>query len=192
MIAFSSALALNHLLEQQGWARERLARHAGSRVELRTPPFPALKLLITESGLVSPTDDPCDLKVSINPVALPLLVTRSPQAFSHIAMEGPEGLAQTVKELLIELQWDAEEDLSHFIGDAPAHGIAQAGRDLYAWQKEALERLALNFSEYWSEEQPLVARRAGFESFARQVGELQSALDRLEARLQQTKAGPGK
>ncbi len=134
MIAFSAALGLNHLLEQQGWARERLARHAGSRIELGSPPLPPVRLLVTESGLVSPGEEPCDLKVSINPLALPLLAARSPKAFEYITTDGPQALADTVKTLLAELQWDFEEDLSRVIGDVPAHGLAQTGRDLYAWQ----------------------------------------------------------
>jgi len=190
MMAFSATLALNHLLEQQGWARERLARHAGSRVEVRSPPLRGLKLAITESGLLSPAEEPCDLKVSINPLALPLLAARSPKALDYIDTEGPQALADTVKLLLVELQWDYEEDLSRVIGDVPAHGLAQAGRDAYAWQKEALERLARNFSEYWTEEQPLLARRGDLEEFTRRLQELQAGLDRAEARLSK-KAGPG-
>ncbi len=38
------SLALNHLLEREPWARERLAPFAGRTVELRNPPFPALRL----------------------------------------------------------------------------------------------------------------------------------------------------
>ncbi len=189
MMAFSAALGVNHLLEQQGWARERLARHAGSRIELRSPPFPALRLLVTESGLVSPDEEPCDLKVTINPLALPLLAARSPKALQYITADGPQALSDTVKTLLTELQWDFEEDLSRLIGDAPAHGVAQAGRDVYAWQKEALERLARNFGEYWTEEQPLLARRSDVEQFARGLQELQAGLARAEARLSK-KAGP--
>ncbi len=189
MMAFSAALGLNHLLEQQGWARERLARHAGSRIELRSPPFPPLGLLVTESGLVAPAEQPGDLKVSINPLALPLLAARSSKTLEYIATEGPQALADTVKALLMELQWDFEEDLSRVIGDVPAHGLAQAGRRIHASQKEALGRLARNFGEYWTEEQPLLARRGDVEEFARRLQELQAGLARAEARLSK-KAGP--
>jgi ubiquinone biosynthesis protein UbiJ len=192
MIAVSVARALNHLLNQQGWARTRLARHAGSRIEFRTPPLPALRFAITEAGLVSPAgDQPGDLSVSISPIALPLLLTRSPQALAHIDMVGPEALAETVKGLLLELDWDLEEDLSRFIGDVAAHGVVQTGRDAYAWQRDSLERLARNFSEYWTEERPLLARRVDFENFARQLQDLQAELARVEGRLQNPKAGPG-
>ncbi len=190
MIAFSATLALNHLLEQQGWARERLARHAGSRIELRSPPLPEVKLLITESGLLSPAEEPCDLKVSINPLALPLLAARSAKALDYISTEGPQALAETVRSLVVELQWDFEEDLSRLIGDVPAHGLSQAGRNVYSWQKAAFERLARNFSEYWTEEQPLLARRGDLEQFTRGLQDLQVGLARAEARLSK-KAGSG-
>lgn len=191
MISASAALALNHLLNQQGWARERLALHAGSRIEFSTPPLPSVRLEIGETGLVSAADEqPGDLMVRINPVGLPLLAVRSKQALAFIDMVGPEELAGTVKSLFLELEWDFEEDLSRFVGDAPAHALVQAGRDTYAWQREALERLARNFSEYWTEEQPLLARRHDLEDFSRQLQEFQADLDRVERRLQNFETGP--
>lgn len=184
MISASAAMTLNHLLGQQGWARERLARHAGSRLEFKTPPMLPVRLEVAEAGLVSPApEQACDLVVTINPLALPLLLIRSPKALDYIDIVGPESLAETVKALLLELQWDFEEDLSRWVGDAAAHGIAQVGREAYAWQRDAGERLARNFSEYWTEERPLVARRADFEHFKNQLQEFDAALARAEARV---------
>lgn len=194
MISTSASLALNHLLEQQGWARERLAVHAGSRVEFRTPPMPPVRLEISDTGKVSPADDaPGDLVVTINPLAIPMLLMRSRDALAYIDMAGPPSLAETVRSLLFELKWDFEEDLSRVIGDAAAHTAAETGRKAYEWQRDAGERLARNFAEYWTEEKQLLAGRIGLEDFMRRREAFEADLARLEsqaANIEKEKPGP--
>ena len=51
-------MALNRLLETEGWARERLAPFAGETVELRAPPLPALRFAIAQSGRLAPGTEP--------------------------------------------------------------------------------------------------------------------------------------
>jgi len=194
MISSSASLALNHLLEQQSWARERLALHAGSRVEFRTPPMPPVRLEINDTGRVSPADDqPGDLVVTINPLAMPMLLMRSRDALAYIDMTGPPSLAETVRFLLFELKWDFEEDLSRFVGDAAAHTAAEAGRKAYEWQRDAAERLARNFAEYWTEEKQLLAGRIDLEDFIRRREAFEAELAGLEnrvAKIEKEKPGP--
>ena len=184
MISLAAAGALNHLLDQQAWARERLAAHPGARIEFRTPPLPGAKVIVEDTGRVRADDagEP-DLVVTLSPFAMPLLAARSPDAMAHVQFAGPDALAAAVRGLMLALRWDVEEDLSKVVGDVAAHRIAKAGREAFEWQREAGERLARNFSEYWTEEQPLLARRADLEALARDVQGLREALDRVEARL---------
>jgi ubiquinone biosynthesis protein UbiJ len=185
VISSSAALAFNHLLEQQPRWRERLARHAGMSFDIGAPPLPGARLEILESGQVAAggAGTPPGLTVRINPLALPLLLARSQEALKYVETTGDEALATTVRELLIELRWDFEEDLSRVVGDVAAHRAAQAGRDAAAWQRDALERLARNFSEYWTEERPLLARRLDFEAFARDLQALRSSVERVAERV---------
>ena len=196
MISTSASLALNHLLEQQGWARERLAIHAGCRVEFRAPPMPPVRLEIGDTGRVAPADDqPGDLVVTINPLAIPMLLMRNRDALAYIEMAGPAPLAGTVRALLFDLKWDFEEDLSHLVGDAAAHTAAEAGRKAYEWQRDAGERLARNFAEYWTEEKQLLAGRIDFEDFVRRREAFEADLAGLETRAtkleKKEKPGPG-
>ena len=55
-------------------------------------------------------------------------------------IEGDVQLAAEMGWLAENLRWDAEEDLSRLIGDAPAHAIAEAGRRLFAGLKQFLAR----------------------------------------------------
>jgi len=96
---------------------------------------------------------------------------------------GNAGLASAVQDLFQRLEWDVEEDLSRIFGDIAAHRMASTGRELRAWQRDAFERTAQNFAEYWSEENPLLARRAEFNQFRLDVQALEKDLDSVQARL---------
>jgi len=69
-------------------------------------------------------------------------------------------------------------------GDIIAHRLASSSNALAAWQREAVLRLAENLAEYWTEEQPLLARPADVESFCCKVDTLRDDVARLEKRIQ--------
>jgi ubiquinone biosynthesis protein UbiJ len=186
--------ALNHLLKGQGWARERLRPFAGKRVQFKLAPLPDLRLRILDSGLVeadaqaASADASADLTVTVQPGAVPHLLARDEAAMAQVDLAGPVDLASTVQLLFRELAWDAEEDLSKIFGDVLAHRIAGAARDVLAWQKEAASRLAQNFAEYLTQEQPLLAPRTDVTAFRRSLETLNEDCTRLERRLEQLEA----
>jgi ubiquinone biosynthesis protein UbiJ len=183
--------AINHVLGAQPWARERLAPFAGRIVELRLLPLPDLRLGITADGLVGPAQAKAspDLSINIKPTALPHLFRRDEAIMSHVDITGAADLAQVVQLLFRELQWDYEEDLSRVFGDVLAHRLAGAGRDFFAWQREAGLRTAQNFAEYWTEEQPLIARRDDLADFSHAVDTLRDDVERLEKRIEILQSG---
>jgi ubiquinone biosynthesis accessory factor UbiJ len=186
MFERGAVAGLNHLLRQQPWAAERLRAFAGQGVEFRCPPFPDLRLKITDSGLLDSAEEGAAsaLVVKIKPGALPFLLARDDAVRSEIQIEGPADLASTVDHLFRNLAWDAEEDLSAVLGDVVAHRLASGGKAFAAWQREAALRLAENLVEYWTEEQPLLARPADVERFLRDVDALGADVARLEKRIE--------
>ena len=186
MIERGALAALNHLLEQQPWAAERLIPFAGQAVEFRCPPFPDLRLAITGSGLLgrAQADTASALVVKLNPGNLPLLLARKEAARKNVEIEGSADLAGAVDYLFRHLSWDFEEDLSRVFGDIVAHRLASGGKALAAWQRDATLRLAESLAEYWTEEQPLLARPADVENFCGSVETLRDDVARLEIRIQ--------
>jgi ubiquinone biosynthesis accessory factor UbiJ len=186
MFERGAAAGLNHLLAQQPWAAERLKAFAGQCVEVRCPPFPNLHLAILDSGLVeeAPEKAASALVVKLEPAALPLVLARDESALKEIEIEGSAELASAVQYLSRHLVWDVEEDLSGFFGDIVAHRLVSGGKALAAWQIDAATRLAENLVEYWTEEQPLLARPADVEKFCREVDTLRDDAARLEKRLE--------
>jgi ubiquinone biosynthesis accessory factor UbiJ len=176
-------LALNRLLEAEGWARERLAPFAGETVELRAPPLPALRFAIVEGGRLAAGGAP-GLRITLRPESLPALLRGEEHFMRSVDIDGNAQLAQEVLHLARHLRWDAEEDLSRLVGDAAAHRVARLARDFAAWQLDAARRLAEGFMEYAQEDGRLLAPRAGYAAQAADIARLRDALERLEKRIE--------
>ena len=109
---------------------ERLARQKGRIVLAQWRTF-TFKLLVTPAGLL----DVADSEASAD---LTLVVTQeSPFALAQallqgekppVRIEGDVQLAADVNWLVDHVRWDLEEDLSHILGDAPAHATVEAAR----------------------------------------------------------------
>jgi ubiquinone biosynthesis protein UbiJ len=177
--------ALNHLLGAEASARDKLKPYAGQCVEFRAPPLPALCLEILASGLLARAaeDVPPNLVVTIGAGALPALVRGEDALMREIGIEGNADLAGAVQYLFRHLRWDLEEDLSRVVGDALAHRMVAGGQRFAAWNREAAAKLAQNLTEYWIEEQPLLARPADVRQFLTDVDQLRDDLARLEKRI---------
>jgi len=178
--------ALNHLLGAEAWARDKLKPHAGQCVEFRSPPLPALRLAILDTGLVrgAAEDAVPSLIVSIGPSALPASLRGEDAMMREIGIDGNADLAATVQYLFRHLRWDVAEDLSRVFGDVLAERMVTEGRRFAAWNREAAEKLAQNFAEYWIEEQPLLARPADVRRFLADADQLRDDLARLEKRIE--------
>jgi ubiquinone biosynthesis protein UbiJ len=183
-------VALNHLLNAEPWARERLAAFAGATVELRFPLLPPMRFAITEPGRLSAAgrDVAASLVLTFGPEVVPALIRGEDHLAKAVRTEGDPRLATEMLFLVRHLRWDAEEDLARVLGDAAAHRLAAGARDLFAAQREALVRTAENFAEYVREERQLVAHPALFEEHRVAVAELRNAIDRLEKRVERLAA----
>jgi ubiquinone biosynthesis protein UbiJ len=187
MIAFGSPLAsaLNHLLGAEPWARERLAPHAGKTIELRSPPLPALRLVIGSAGTLAPSPggEAPALAVTLTPAVLPAMLRGEDHLLRALQVEGDARLADEVLYLARHLRWDVEEDLSRVLGDAAAHRLAQSARELVRAQAEAASRVQETLVDYAAGDGRLLVPREALEAHARRVSVLRDALERLEKRL---------
>jgi ubiquinone biosynthesis protein UbiJ len=186
MLPHPGIYALNHLLGAEAWARDKLKPYAGQCVEFRSPPLPALRLDILDSGLLRAAveDAAPTLVVSIGPAALPASLRGEDALMREIGIEGNADLAGTVQYLFRHLRWDIAEDLSKVFGDVLAQRMVTEGRRFAAWNRETAEKLAQNFAEYWIEEQPLLARPGEVRQFLADADQLRDDLARLEKRIE--------
>lgn len=177
--------AINHVLGQAAWAREKLLPFAGHAARIKLPPFEAAFLIGADGCLSAPLPE-ADLEVSISlPATTPLLALQGKEAVMRAArIEGSAEFAEALGFVIRNLRWDAEEDLSTLVGDIAAHRIVAGTKEFGAWQQQAAQNFAANLAEYFTEEQPLIAREADISAFSRDIDRMRDDVARLEKRLQ--------
>jgi ubiquinone biosynthesis protein UbiJ len=200
-LAAPAAAAINHLLAQEGWARDALKRHAGkvARIsfdEVRgdtTRGYLALSMRVAADGMLEAagTDDLPGVTIHIKPADLPLILQQRDRAFSYVRIDGDAEFANTISQLSKGLRWDAEHDLERVFGLAlgptagsiaarrlvggtrgAAHGAMTAGR-----------RLAENVAEFLLEERQVLVRPAVVDAFGDDINRLRDDIERTAKRI---------
>ena len=175
---------INHVLRSQPWALAKLRQFAGKNILFQAPLF-KLRLAILANGefASAPSDAAIDATITVTPSVLARIVAGDRSAYTLAEAQGETALVSEIGYLASHVQWDIEEDISHVFGDILAHRMVQAGAGLLAWRKEASLHLAKNFAEYWTEEQPLLAKPRQVRAFIQMVDALRDDAERLEKRL---------
>lgn len=123
-------LLLNHVLQQEPVAQERLKRQKGKPVRVQWGDF-HLTLSATPAGLLERPSGPAKAELSVSltqtsplDLAQSLLLGDKPA----VDIQGDVQLAAEVAWLVDNVRWDVEEDLSRVVGDATAHTLAGVAR----------------------------------------------------------------
>lgn len=175
---------LNHLLQGETWARERLRHHAGAQVAIEAGPF-SLKLGIDEHGRLGAGEHSRAAEVTITlPADTPVrfLLDRD-NLFSAVKIAGSVDIAESLAFVFRHLNWDVEADLASVLGDIPARRLARFGKQFGLRLQAGSRRLAENVVEYATEDSSLLAAKRDVESFALGVARLRDDLARLEKRV---------
>ncbi len=177
--------ALNHLLRGESWARERLKPFAGKTVHFLVPPF-SLSLTITAGGEVAKAADDAapDAKFALTPPLLLRLIGHDEAAYQQIEITGDSEFAGVIAYVAKNLRWDAAEDLSRIFGDIVAQRMVSTAESFSLWGKRTFDSLSRSFSEYWTEERPLIAKSTHVKQFIAEVDALRDDVERLEKRLE--------
>jgi ubiquinone biosynthesis protein UbiJ len=181
------AATVNHLLSRQASLTSLLKTHAG-----KTACFDVgivqLYLCVTGEGLLrqveqSVADNKPAVSIRINPTELPAILVDMKQAFSHVKIEGDADFAKTISEVVMHLQWDAEEDLAPLIGDIAAVRLVQFARASLHNAKVSSQSFIDSVAEYLLEEQPVLLRRQKRLEFSAQVMTVRDDTERLAKRI---------
>ena len=163
--AVAFCFLLNQLLAREGWARERLARHAGQAAELRPPLLPPLRLVVGAGGRIEPGGGEPGAIVTLEGVT------------------GEGALADELRFLQKNLRWDFEEELSRVMGDVAAERVGGTLRAFARWQADAAQRLTETLADYATAESGALVRCSELASFAADIERLRAAIAELERRL---------
>ena len=131
---------------------------------------------------------PADAVISGSARALvALAVGARPTAASRFAaatIRGDAEIANLYHQLFIAARPDPEEELSRWIGDAPARAVSRLAGGAIAWARRTHRVIGENIAEYLKEESRDLVARPEVEEFLHGVDQVREAADRVEARLQ--------
>lgn len=187
---------INHVLASEPWALAELAKHAGKVVSLEMP-LGSFAFGITDAGfleahtknheVLAEFEPRVALVLTISAKALSSLLTSSgslrENAFKSVTIAGDADLAQLLGRLAGQLRWEYEEDLSKWVGDAPAHFAVVQGKKLANAGQAAARDWIENAVEYLSEEKKVLLNQRDFLVHKNQLLELREAVDRLDKRI---------
>ncbi|WP_225783877.1 SCP2 domain-containing protein [Xenophilus sp. Marseille-Q4582] len=137
-------LFLNHVLQQEPEAQDRLARQKGRVALFQWRGF-TLRLQATPAGLLdlAPEAAAPDLTLTVtenSPFALAGATLRGDKP--PVQIEGDVQLAAEVNWLADHVRWDVEDDLARVVGDAPAHAIGNAARKVGGALRQFIDKAA--------------------------------------------------
>jgi len=179
---------INHVLSREPWAMIKLGHHA-RKTMLVGLPFGHLCFEITSTGLMAACTaiSSPSLSLDISAKALSELAGSSgnfrEQAFKAVKISGDADLAQLLGQLIGQVRWEYEEDLSNFIGDAPANFAVRQGKKILSAGRSAASDLIGNVVEYVSEEKKVLLNKRDFMIQKSELNDLRDAVDRMEKRI---------
>ncbi len=189
-LAQTALSALNHVLRQQSWARDRLREHAGRsvRVVVESPLGPvSAGARIAEDGTLE--------IAAVDAPTVTLTLTPSVDALFGLLRDGPRGLtgalkvdgdvmvAAAVGEVAQHLRWDVEEDLSRVFGDRVAHRMGETARDGVRQAEDLRGRLETGVRDFLVREDRQLVGRDEMRTLTDAMRELEAIVGRLESKL---------
>lgn len=186
MFSFARLIAptLNHLIQGEPWARERLRQHGGAQALIRAG-LVELHLVVDEQGFFRSGTPDLPVAVTVNlPADTPLRLLSDRKSIFQVAkLSGSADFAETLAFVFRNLRWDIEAELAHLVGDIPARRLEMLRLKLVGQARESVQRVSRNLSEYASEDADWLAPRRDVAAFGKAVDELRDDVARLEKRL---------
>jgi ubiquinone biosynthesis protein UbiJ len=102
---------------------------------------------------------------------------------ADVKLDGDLKVAQALDRLLHKLEFDWEEYLSRYTGDAIAYQIGQTLRGLTRWGEQSAMALADDVRDYLQIESRQLPSATEVDAFNRSVDDLRAAVERLELRI---------
>lgn len=184
MFSGPTVALINHLLRGAPWALDRLAPFAGKAVRVEILPA-TLELVVLEGGEVAQpmAEMHPAVEIAFTPGLLPRLMMKDEAAFRDVRVSGDTAFASEIAYIMKHISWDAEEDLSRIFGDIVAHRMTKTAVGLLGWRSRVAFSLAQSIVEYWTEEQPMIAKAHHVQQFILDVDTLRDDMERLDKRL---------
>jgi ubiquinone biosynthesis protein UbiJ len=179
---------LNHLITQNNWARGELQPFSGQTVTIHLGPTNANLTILENGGLAMAGESSLsDAVISLSPSLALRILAKDVSASNQVQITGNTELAKALAKVLQGMRWDYEEDLSKIIGDIPATQANAFAKKTFSEAKSKVINMTEMLTEYWQEENPLIAKKRHVEAFVKDVDQLRDDVERLEKRIEKLK-----
>jgi ubiquinone biosynthesis protein UbiJ len=179
---------LNHLITQNNWARGELQPFSGQTVTIHLGPTNANLTILENGGLAMAGESTLsDASISLSPSLALRILAKDVSASNQVQITGNTELAKALAKVLQGMRWDYEEDLSKIIGDIPATQANAFAKKTFSEAKSKVINMTEMLTEYWQEENPLIAKKRHVEAFVKDVDQLRDDVERLEKRIEKLK-----
>ena len=181
------AYAFNLLTQQQPWAAQRLAVHAGQTLRISLGGF-QVTFTIGHDGTLEAADPAVVPDVVLELIAekLSLAALLSPDARTDIAqlvhVTGQAALVQVVSDLARDLRPDPEDALAQWLGDVPARRLTKGVQGVFAGAQSLARGVAENLAEYFSEETNTLAPAPALAALSQERALTLAHLDQIDRR----------
>ena len=187
MLTSIAVNSINHVLQRRGWAKERLRLFAGKVAHVEIDPILAFSFVVDEQGAVQHADEQSctDTSITVNLNTLPKILCLDEYLYRYLKVSGNHDFATELVKIVQNIDFDVAQDLSHFIGDIPAHRVAQASTEILNWHLRGIQNVSGAINEYLTEERPTLAKSEHAQQFTKDVQILSTQTEQLEQRLNQ-------
>ena len=174
----------NRILEQESWAREKLAAHAGRVFTLSVGPL-RTAFRVTGNGTLeaAPASVAADLALRVSPLNVPAFLAQPQRWNEFVREDGDANLGGELKALAQALPWFVEQAFAKALGPLVGQRVADAGRALLAFPEYAGQRVADSVASYARDEAGLLASAGEMRDFASRVATIAERAEALAQRI---------
>jgi ubiquinone biosynthesis protein UbiJ len=178
--------AINRVLAQEPWARERLAAHAGRAFSIRVGPLTTAFQIDDQGTLASAplAGATPNLVLTLSPFNVPAFLANPARWAEFVTEEGDVGLGGTLKELAQTLPWFVEKLSARAFGTIVGQRVADAGRRALELPEYASQRIGENVGTYARDEVEWLAHPADMRALGDDAQVLEKRIDELGARVE--------
>ena len=175
---------LNHLIQHEAWAAERLRPFAGKQALIRTGALD-ICLVVDSGGFFAAGSAKDPIAVTVNfPADTPAKLLLDKEAvFQAARLSGSIDFAETLGFVFRNLRWDIEADLAAYVGDIAAYRLEKLRQKLLSVTRESASKATQNLVEYLTEDSNALPAPREVAAFICEVDVLRDAVARFEKRL---------
>jgi ubiquinone biosynthesis protein UbiJ len=182
--------AINRYLALDPEALDKLASFDGKVIKLEILGFNKVLFMFPGNKGIQVRmehDGPADTVLRGTPISLFKMgmVSNSANMLlkGEVEITGDTRLGHQFKNVLSQMDIDWSEPLAKLFGDSVAYQLQQSSKKIGRWGRQAMNSVAMSFSEYVQEESRDVVTETEVQIFNDAVDQLRNDVDRLQAKI---------